>query len=303
MNAGIRYESFTGPENSLQFPAIDLNNPFAPVNTVDKAKNDANNVAPRFGFAWNPHAGFFSDGKTVFHGGIGAFYDTDFTNIATNGAQSSPNAPTGLLTSTTGRGLANATTLISTISPVLSPMSSVLSISSNLVNPLTWQWNFGVERQLPAQVKLTVNYVGNHGEKLYANQQLNYFVNGSRINPTRNAINIRGNRADSEYNSLQTEVSRQLYHGLFFRAAYTYRKRLDDASDVFSTFASPTSFSANLSPNGLGQDWGPSVWDHRHYVSFSYAWAPARFHSTHTAGDLFLIRFTRHVTSSTTTQP
>src|SRR5260370_18590176 len=240
MNAGIRYESFTGPENSLQFPAIDLNNPFAPVNTVDKAKNDANNVAPRFGFAWNPHAGFFSDGKTVFHGGIGAFYDTDFTNIATNGAQSSPNAPTGLLTSTIGRGLANATTLIGTISPVLSPQSSVLSISSNLVNPLTWQSNFGLERQLPAQIKLTINYAGNHGEKLYANQQLNYFINGSRINPARNAINVPPNPADSEYNSLQPEVPPQFSPGLFFRVADTYATDLDDASALIATFIAPT---------------------------------------------------------------
>jgi len=256
INAGFRYDYLTAPENSLPYPALDLNNPFAPINTVVKAKNDTNNVAPRFGFAWNPHVAFFSDGKTVFHGGIGAFYDTDFTNIATNGAQSSPNAPTGLLTSTTGRGLANATSLIGTISPVLSPQSSVLSISSNLVNPLTWQWNFGAERQLPAQIKLTVNYVGNHGEKLYANQQLNYFINGSRINPARNAINVRATRADSEYNSLQTEVSRQFSRGVFFRVADTSGKALDDASDVFSTFASPTSYSANLSPQrpraGLG---------------------------------------------------
>jgi hypothetical protein len=302
INAGFRYDYLTAPENSLQYPAIDLNNPFAPINTVVKAKNDTNNVAPRFGFAWNPHLGFFSDGKTVFHGGIGAFYDTDFTNIATNGAQASPNAPTGLLTSTTGRGLANATALLGTISPDLSPMSSVQSIASNLVNPLTWQWNFGLERELPAQVKLTVNYVGNHGEKLYANQQLNYFINGSRINPTRNAINIRSNRADSEYNSLQTEVSRQFSRGLFFRVAYTYGKGLDDASDVFATFAAPTSYSANLSANGLGQDWGPSVWDHRHYVSFSYAWTPVGFRSSNPPADLLLSAFTRHITISGTTQ-
>jgi hypothetical protein len=302
INVGMRYDYLTAPENSLQYPSIDLNNPFAPINTVVKVKNDTNNIAPRFGFAWNPHTSIFSDGKTVFHGGIGAFYDTDFTNIATNGAQSSPNAPTGLLSSTTGRGLANATTLLGTITPVLSPTSSVQSISSNLVNPLTWQWNLGLERQLPDQIKLTVNYVGNHAEKLYANQQLNYFVNGSRINPTRNAINIRSNRADAEYNSLQTEVSRQFSHGLFFRVAYTYGKDLDDASDVFATFAAPTSYSANLSSNGLRQDWGPSVWDHRHYVSFSYVWAPTGFHSNNTPADLLLSAFTRHISISGTTQ-
>ena len=81
-----------------------------------------------------------------------------------------------------------------------------------------------------------------------------------------------------------------------------YGKDLDDASDVFATFASPTSYSANLSPNGLGQDWGPSVWDHRHYVSFSYVWSPAGFHSSNAAGDFFLSAFTRHITISGTTQ-
>ena len=181
-------------------------------------------------------------------------------------------------------------------------MSSVQSVASNLANPFNWQWNFGVERELPAQVKLTVNYVGNHGGQLYANQQLNYFINGSRINADRNAINIRANRADSSYNSLQTEVSRQFSRGLFFRVAYTYGKDLDDASDVFGTFAAPTSYSANLSGNGLGQDWGPSVWDHRQYVSFSYAWSPAGFHSSGGATDFLLSAFTRHFTISGTTQ-
>jgi len=302
INAGVRYDYLTSPENSLPYPAVDLNNPFAPIDTVVKVKNDTNNFAPRFGFAWNPHSGFLRDGKTVIHGGFGGFYDTDFTNIATNGAQASPNAPTGLLTSPSGRGLPNATSLLDTISPELSPMSAVQSIASNFVNPLTWQWNFGFERQLPWEIKLTANYVGNHASKLYANQQLNYFINGSRIDPDRNAINIRANRADSEYNAIQTEVLRQFSKGLFFRVAYTYGKDLDDASDVFGTFAAPTSFSANLAADGLGQDWGPSVWDHRHYVSFSYSWTPAGFHSSNAAADALYSVFTRHFTISGTTQ-
>ena len=302
INLGLRYDYLTDPANALPYPALDLNNPFAPINTVVKVKNDSNNIGPRFGFAYNPHFGVFHDGKTAVHGGVGAFYDTDFSNIAVNGAQTAPNAPTGTLTSTTGRGLANATSLLATITPELTPDSTVQSVASNLVNPLTWQWNFGFERQLPAQVKLEINYVGNHGVKLYANQQLNYFVNGSRINPARGVIDIRSNRASSEYNSLQTEVSRQFSRGLFFRVAYTYGKDLDDASEVFSTFAAPTSFSADLSPGGLGQDWGPSVWDHRHYVSFTYVWSPAGLHLGNSGADAFLSAMTRHFTISGTTQ-
>ena len=302
VNLGLRYDYLTPPENVLKYPSLDLNNPFAPIDAVIKVNSDTNNLGPRFGFAWNPRNGLFRDGKTVVHGGIGVFYDTDFTNIATNLAQSSPNASTTTLTSTTGRGLPNATTLIGTMTSALTPASSVLSISNNLRNPLTWQWNFGIERQLPSQIKLTVNYVGNHGEKLYANQQLNYFSFSTRLNPARGAINVRANRADSEYNSLQTEVSRQMSHGLFFRAAYTYGKDLDDASDVFGTFAAPTSYSANLAPDGLRQDWGPSVWDHRHYASFTYVWSPAGFHSDNAGMDTLLSAFTRHFSISGTTQ-
>ena len=302
VNLGVRYDYLTNPENSLKYPAIDINNPFAPIDTVVPVKNDTNNIAPRIGFAWNPRSGFLRDGKTVVHGGIGVFYDTDFTNIVDNAAQSSPNAPTGLLTSTTGRGLSNATSLLGQIAPQLGPMDSVLSVANNMVNPLTWQWNFGIERQLPAQLKLAINYVGTHGEKLFYNQQLNYFVNNSRINPDRGAIDIRNTEASSEYNSIQTEVSRQFSHGLFFLATYTYGKDLDNASEIFSTFASPTSYSANLAPGGLGQDWGPSVWDHRHYASFVYSWSPAGFHSSNHSADLVLSAFTRHFTISGTTQ-
>jgi len=302
VNLGVRYDYLTNPENSLQYPAVDINNPFHAINTVVPVINDTNNVAPRFGFAWNPHEAFFADGRTAFHGGIGGFFDTDFTNIVDNSAQAAPNAPTGLLTSTTGRGLANATSLLNTITPALSPQSSVLSVSNRMVNPLTWQWNLGVERELPGQIKLAANYVGIHAEKLFANQELNYFVNNVRLNPSRGAINIRGNRADSEYNSMQVDLSRQFHHGLFFLATYTFGKDLDDASEVFSTYASPTSYSANLAPNGLRQDWGPSVWDHRHYASFVYAWAPGGLHSSSFATDAVLSALTRHITISGTAQ-
>ena len=63
----------TRPENSLAYPAVESNNPFAPINTVVKVQGDMNNFGPRFGFAYNPHEGIFADGKTVFHGGLGAF--------------------------------------------------------------------------------------------------------------------------------------------------------------------------------------------------------------------------------------
>jgi hypothetical protein len=159
----------------------------------------------------------------------------------------------------------------------------------------------GIERQLPAQFKLGIHYIGNRGEKLFANQELNYFVNNVRLNAARGAINIRGNRGDSEYSSIQTNVSHQFSHGFFFLATYTFGKDLDDASEVFTTYASPSAYTANLAPNGIGQDWGPSVWDRRHYASFVYSWTPVGFHTSGSA-DVPLSAFTRHITISGTTQ-
>ena len=304
INLGIRYDYITVPDNALKYPAVDPNNAFAPINTVVKVQSSKKNVGPRFGFAYNPHAGLFADGKTVFHGGIGLFYDTDFTNILVNSAQSSPNAPTGNLQSNANGGLANATGQLALITPVLDPLnSSVQSVASNLVNPRTYQYNFGVERELPAQIKLAVNYVGARGEKLFSNRQLNYFggVGQPRLNPTRNAINIRDNRGDSNYNSGQVEVSRN-YRTLLFRAAYAFGKDLDDSSEVFATFASPTSYSSDLSGGGLYRDYGHSAWDRQHIASFEWVYTPTGFHSSLRGADVVLSALTRHFVISGTTQ-
>src|SRR5215469_3622871 len=303
VNLGIRYDYLSNPLNTLTYPAIDINNPFAPINTYVRVKEDTNNIAPRFGFAFVPRYGFFSDGKTVIHGGFGIFYDPFFTNILVNSAQSSPVAPTGTLTSVANGGLHNSSSLIGTITPAFNANSAVQSAVNTLVNPVTYQYNFGVERALPFQIKGAVNYVGSRGLKLYSNRQLNYLLPGNvRINQTRGIINVRDNRAGSNYNSLQVEVERSFSKGLFFRASYTYAKNLDNASEVFTTFASPTSYSANLAGDGLRQDWGNSAFDRRHVASFLYSYTPAGLHSNNAFANTLLSAFTRHITISGETQ-
>ncbi len=302
INLGVRYDYDTNPENALSFPGVDPNNPYAPITSVIPVTADKNNIAPRIGFAFSPQSGILGGGKTVIHGGFGIFYDTDFTNILINAAQAAPVAVSGTQTSTASGGLTNATGQFALITPNLTPKSSVQSVASNLVNPITYQYNFGVERQLPAQLKLTVNYVGARGEKLFSNRQLNYFSNGTRLNPTRGVINIRDNRADSNYNSAQVEISRRFTKGLFLRGSYSFSKNLDDASEVFATFASPTSYSSNLAGNGLYQDYGHSAFDRQHVASFEYVYSPAGFHATNQGLDLALGVLTRHFSVSGTTQ-
>ena len=300
INLGARYDYFTNPENVLQYPAIDPNNPYADISTVYRIPGDKNNIAPRLGFSYNPRDGIFADGKTVFRGGFGIFFDSDFSNIAINSAQSSPNAVAGTQTQTTGNGLADATGQLALITPVLSPQSSVLSVVNNFASPYSYEWNFGFERALPGNTQLSVNYVANRGVKLYANQQYNYFDpnTGERLDPDRGAIDARGNFAASMYHGVEIGLVHAFSHGIEIRGSYVYSKTLDDGSEVFTSDSASTSYSADLAPGGRAQDWGPSAYDHRHYASFVYVWSPAGLHADNKFTDGLYSAFTRGWTLS-----
>ena len=300
VNLGVRYDYLTNAENSLRFPGVDPANLNAPLTTVVRIKPDVNNISPRLGFAYVPHAGLFSDGKTVFHGGFGIFYDSSFSNFVVNSGQSSPNVVAAQITSTLDpatapNGVTNSNGQLANLGPVLNPRNAVTSLDPNVVNKYTYQFNLGFERQLPGNTKLTVNYVGSNSKKLFATRQYNFIVPGttSRIIPTRGPIAIRGGYGSSNYNSLQAELSHSFSRGFEVRAAYTYSHDLDNVSEAFATNQS-TSNAANLSANGLSQEYGNSDFDHRNYLVVSYVYAPVGLHSDNGFLDAAYGVLTRH---------
>src|SRR6185369_1063466 len=148
--------------NSLQYPSIDRKTFATDSLLVRKdVKNDRNNLAPRFGFAYTPKflKSIFGDNKTVLRGGYGMFYDAFFTNISNNGAASSPNALGYSRTASQsgavagGRGFANPLGMIAAASAVASPLTSITSVDSNFKNPMIHQWNLNVQRELPLKLK------------------------------------------------------------------------------------------------------------------------------------------------------
>ena len=99
-------------------------------------------------------------------------------------------------------------------------------------------WNFGIQRALGRNLTLDVNYVGNHGQHLFAFTDLNQptpGANGSSTEQTRRPFTTEGQfpwfsnvywlgafGATSNYNGLQTTLTARAFHGLTFAADYTY---------------------------------------------------------------------------------
>ncbi|HVG19250.1 MAG TPA: carboxypeptidase regulatory-like domain-containing protein [Blastocatellia bacterium] len=239
LNLGLRYENYGTPFNVVPFPAFAGLD--APVDAVAKQKGDNNNFAPRFSFAYTPRfAGkIFGEDRTVIRGGFGVGYDIFFTNILQNTAAAVPNVSGVTINGDTGptpRGIPNAVASILPATGTLDPLGTVNTISPDLVNPQTYTWNLGVQRELPGNFIVDAAYVGTRGLRLFINEQFNPGVNRVRINPNRGSIVARTNGGDSNYHSLQTRVERGFRNGLLFRFAYTYSKAIDDVnSEVFVT--------------------------------------------------------------------
>ena len=247
INLGLRYENYGTPFNQVAFPAFAGFN--VPINTVVLQKRDNNNFAPRFSFAYTPDfaSGYgkrlFGERNTVIRGGFAVNYDVFFNNILGNTAASSPNVASTTVFGLVGSRAGNPFGVPFNInqlpaSATLSPLASITSIQPGLVNPESYVYNLGIERRLPGDFIADVAYVGSRGLKLFINEQLNPFVNGSatRLNPSRGSVLLRTNGGDSSYNSLQARLERGFKNGFLMRATYTFSKTIDDVnSEVFAT--------------------------------------------------------------------
>ena len=287
LDLGLRYEYWGTVGNILPFPTLDtsvfpqgLPGALFPNYLNTKQQGDKNNFAPRVGFSWTPKfwQKFLGNDKTVIRGGAGMFYDGIFTNILDNSASTVPNvqggtviAPAITAPGAPPRGFADATGLLAGLQPVATPTASVDTMSTHILNPLTYQWNLNIQRELPGHFVLTTAYVGNRGEHLFTNQQYNPIdpTTGLRMNPTLGDVLVRTNGGDSNYHSGQVTLDRKFTRGLLLRGAYTYSKFIDDTSDVFTTTGF-SSFSQDLF-NQKG-DYGLSAFDRRHRFVMTYIW-------------------------------
>ena len=246
LNLGLRYENYGTPFNSIQFPAFGGFD--QPVETVVRQRRDNNNFAPRLSFAYQPRLfkRLFGENKTVIRGGVAVNYDFFFNNILSNTAATVPNSfgvtnlGASLPADTDPRGISKFNEGSLPTSGTPDPFANVNTIPRDLVNPQTYVYNFGIQRELPFSLIADVAYVGSRGTRLFINEQLNPGIDGfdtlNRAFPNRGSVIARTNGGDSSYNSVQARLDRGFKDGLLLRFAYTFSKAIDNVnSEVFAT--------------------------------------------------------------------
>ena len=204
---------------------------------------DRNDWAPRFGFAY--HAG----GGTVLRGGYGIYY-SQYEGMG--GAQYLQTNPPFQYRSQIDTDRITPTLQLrngipeGTVTPANARNIGTSSYDRNLRNGYAQQWNFNIQRELPAKILFEIGYFGNKANKLMRRTEGNWAlpgagaVNGRRryqsvlvpgtkalVGPLANTYRHEAT-ANANFNSLQMKLEKRLSAGLSLLGSYMWSKAISD---------------------------------------------------------------------------
>lgn len=251
LNLGVRYD--------LQF--------------LETIETDANNIAPRVGFAWAP----FGDLRTIVRGSAGLYYDRVPLRALANALLSASNTTDLSQLRQTAVALSPGQAGAPVFPGVLdAPAASVTlpnlsTMDRGLQNAVSRQASVEIERELWSGTAVSAAYQYTRGDDLLMaiNQNVPSCVPAGGNN---------GCRPVAEYanNSQYTGAGRSSYHGLLvsfvqrpsawggYRVSYTLAKSMNNVGEFF--------FSGPIDPFDLSKDWARADGDRRHrFVAHGYA--------------------------------
>jgi len=262
--------------------------------------------APRIGMAWDPTG----SGKWLLTSAYGIFYEPYYTGQG-GPLQSPISAPPYLQTQQIGLGPAGlnfADPYNGNPPPAntfATPLTN-LTLAPNLPLPYAQDWDLNLQRSLGKDLLLEVGYVGTKGTKLPRFIEANPAIYLPGFDSLGNPLSTPGNAdqrrihsgctladspstcqfsstgliagiANSSYHALEASLKKRFSHGLSFLASYTYSKAIDDVSSFNISGSSSIQVAGEndlaQNPFNLAAERGPSLFDARHRLVFSYQWS------------------------------
>jgi Carboxypeptidase regulatory-like domain len=231
---------------------------------------DFNNIAPRFGFAWNVGG----DGKTVVRGGGGVFYDVLLHNYPYTMFLGPPSSNVETVAYTQRGGQFDSLPFDNPFPDapqlVITPSTRLQTVLRDSRNTYNQRWSLGVQRSIHDNVLLDVSYVGSHALRdrlsYNANQPLVIGDSNSRPYPQVGQITTGTTDGQTVYNSLQTKLEQRSTGGLSYIVSYTWSKNIGVSGG--GGFGSPG--APQDSYNRMAGERGLVGYDRTHLLSINY---------------------------------
>lgn len=294
LNFGLAYRYDTNLWNhDLERPAV-----IAPLfdEGTKAAGPDKNNFAPRVGFAWDP----FNDGKTVVRGGFGVYYDNTIDNLRLfERADLGPVGAEQFLVGTAivsplldpiggdgrfNRGQITLAQMLQLYPAIRDDLESRLTdcelptalectgsvsgpiFSSNFQVPYSLQYSIGVQRELPWNLLLQVDYNFRKGLNEVQTYDINRAdsIDGPLLGDAFPfVVPYADSTAYSTYSGVLARLDRRFRNGLQFTASYALSSFKAFGGDALGLGGAP----ADL--DNLRLEYGPAGLDRKHRFVFS----------------------------------
>ena len=292
LNIGLRYDFYgknvSKPTTEVPVGFYNLRPPTdwplfnfgPPRDPNDPYNNDALNLGPRFGFAYN----IAGKGSTIIRGGFGIMFSPQMPGVVRQ-AVANPIVPfrvTFTLAEARDLGLqfpkysADLRQVVERQAATTDQRFPFSAINPGLQNPYAMHYQFNIQHSLSPTLMMETSYVGVRGVKFILHRRPNLPDRLTGIRPNPDLIfggYYVDNTQNTVYNAWETSLRKRFSHGVSFDAHYTLSKSLGvTGGDIGAYYGSDNDSNDIQEFFNPRADRGPNPGDATHRIAMDWVY-------------------------------